>query len=98
YDHAVGRRLVDLLHRAGAVPKRSASLTVSSCAGSPSFRPLMHIITDCFANSEKSVQGTETMTAAEFATSMLALRTWSEHPAAALWYMTCWAEGRRPQE
>ena len=97
YDHSVGRRLVDLLHRAGAVPKRSASLTVSSCAGSPSFRPLMHIIIDCFANSEKSLRGMGVIAAAEFATSMQGLRAWSEHPAAALWYMTCWAEGRRPQ-
>ena len=96
YDPYVGRRLVDLLHQAGVIPKRSASLTVSSCAGSPSFRPLMHIIIDCFEASGKSLQEMGAMNAAEFAAHMQALRTWSGQPAAALWYMTCWAEGRRP--
>ena len=96
YDPSVGRRLVDLLHRAGAVPKRSASLTVSSCAGSPSFRPLMHIVIDCFENSKNALQAMGAMSAPEFDASMQGLRNWSDHPAAALWYMTCWAEGRRP--
>jgi len=96
FDPFVGRRLVSLLHRAGAVPKRSASLSVSSCAGSPAFRPLLRIVTDSFSGAGKSMVESGAVTKAEFEAGMGALRAWDADPAAALWYTTCWAEGRRP--
>lgn len=36
-----------------------------------------------------------TVVDAEIDRGIDALRTWAEHPAAALWYASCWAEGAR---
>ena len=36
------------------------------------------------------------ITADAFAAAVSELRTWGRRPDAALWYATCWAEGRRP--
>jgi ubiquinone/menaquinone biosynthesis C-methylase UbiE len=96
FDPFVGRRLVDLIHRAGVLPNRSASLSVSSCAGSPSFRPLLRIVIESFQGAGASMQASGAIAAKDFEAGMHALKTWNNHPAAALWYTTCWAEGRRP--
>jgi hypothetical protein len=97
FNPFIGRRLVDLLHDAGVAPKRSASLSVSSCAGSPSFRPLLQIVVESFHSAGKSMMQSGAIERDTFAAGMQGLRSWDEHPAAALWYTTCWAEGRRPK-
>lgn len=97
FNPFIGRRLVELLQNAGASPKRSASLSVSSCAGSPSFRPLLHIVVESFQSAGKSMMQSGAILSDEFESGMQGLRSWNDHPAAALWYTTCWAEGRRPK-
>jgi SAM-dependent methyltransferase len=97
FNPFIGRRLVDVLHGAGASPKRSASLSVSSCAGSPSFRPLLHIVVESFQSAGKPMMQSGAIDLEQFEAGMRGLRSWNDHPAAALWYTTCWAEGRRPK-
>jgi ubiquinone/menaquinone biosynthesis C-methylase UbiE len=96
FNPFIGRRLVELLQNASASPKRSASLSVSSCAGSPSFRPLLRIVVESFQSAGKSMMQSGAIGQDAFETGMRGLRSWNDHPAAALWYTTCWAEGRRP--
>jgi len=97
FNPFIGRRLVDLLHDAGAAPKRSASLSVSSGACSTSFRPLLHIVVESFRSAGKSMMQSGAIDPDQFEVGMRGLRSWNDYPAAALWYTTCWAEGRRPK-
>jgi len=93
----VGRRLVWLLHAAGAVPIRNNWIFFGSCAGSPTFA-------DVVLNLEKILVGARTVILATaqfelgfFDQAVAALRTWSTRPDAAFWFATCWAEGSRPE-
>jgi SAM-dependent methyltransferase len=96
FNPFIGRRLVDLLQHSGAIPKRSASLSVSSCAGSPSFHPLLRIVVESFQSAGKSMMQSGAIESEQFEAGMRGLRAWNDHPAAALWYTTCWAEARLP--
>jgi len=96
-DPCVGRRLVWLLHAAGAVPIRNNWIFFGSCAGSPTFA-------DVVLNLEKILVGARTVILATaqfelgfFDQAIAALRTWSTRPDAAFWFATCWAEGSRPE-
>ena len=95
-DPYVGHRLVSLLHQAGAKPMRSASLSVSACAGSPSFLPLLGIVMATFQGMGESMLTAGSIRKEEYEAGMKGLRAWTGFAEAALWYTTCWAEGRRP--
>jgi len=97
-DPCVGRRLVWLLHAAGAVPIRNNWIFFGSCAGSLAFP-------DIVANLEKILVGARTVILSTahiepefFDQALAALRTWSTRPDAAFWFAMCWAEGSRPED
>jgi SAM-dependent methyltransferase len=96
-DPCVGRRLVWLLHAAGAAPSRNNWLFFGGCAGSPTF-------TDVVVNFEKILEGARSVILSTahiepefFDGALAALRSWSTRPDAAFWFAMCWAEGIRPE-
>ena len=95
-DPFVGRRLIWLMHAAGASPMRNNNLSVSSCSGSPSFNPIFNIVCVLLDGARKFMISEKLIAETEFDSGMTALREWGQTPSAALWYATCWAEGKRP--
>ena len=94
-DPYVGRRLVGLLHAAGAVPDRNNWIFFGSCAGMPTFP-------DMVENLQKIVMGARTLILATahiqedaFDQAIADFMTWSTRPDAAFWFAMCWAEGTR---
>jgi SAM-dependent methyltransferase len=93
-DPYVGRRLVWLLHAAGAVPIRNNWIFFGSCSGAPAFLEVVE-------NLEKILQGARAPILARglieqtaFEQAIAALRSWGQQPDAAFWFSMCWAEGR----
>jgi ubiquinone/menaquinone biosynthesis C-methylase UbiE len=94
-DPYVGRRLVAMLHEAGATPSGNTWLFFGSCAGSPNFDPMVANFLGVLEGARESVLAAGELTDPEIEAGIEALRSWSERPDAALWYATCWAEARR---
>jgi SAM-dependent methyltransferase len=95
FDPWVGRRLVSLLHRAGAQPVASRTLFFGSCAGSTAFETMVANFVNIVDGARHEVQRQPGLNAARVDAGLDALRDWSRRPDSALWYSTCWAEGRR---
>lgn len=93
-DPLIGRKLVELLHLAGAQPRRNTSVFFGACAGSTRFAPLV-------ANLAEVLEGARTpvieggFQASDFDEIVAALRNWVKRPDAAIWYGINWAEGRK---
>jgi SAM-dependent methyltransferase len=94
-DPFVGRRLVSLLHEAGAVPRSSRSLGFDACAGGPDFQALAKNFIGILEGARTDLRRTGLASDDEIESGLEAFRAWAGHPAAALWYTTCWAEGIR---
>ena len=95
-DPYVGRHLVSLLHRAGATPSRNQCLFFGSCAGHPHFAPMVENFAGVIDGSRETVLKAGLATAGEIDAGLEELKNWGRRPDAALWYVTCWAEGIRP--
>ncbi len=94
-DARVGRRLVELLHQAGAVPERATSLPLGGCAGEPDFPGLVARIAAVLESKADRLlaRGVDLDTAAA---TLARLRTWSERADATIWHHIRMAVGRRP--
>ncbi|MDX1503620.1 MAG: SpoIIE family protein phosphatase, partial [Thermoanaerobaculia bacterium] len=97
-DPFVGRRLVSLLHGAGAHPSGNALLSFGSCAGDPAFDAFVANFLGLIRGAPEPILAASALTVAELEEGLERLEEWSRLPDAALWYATCWAEGRRPEE
>lgn len=95
-DPYVGRRLVAMLHQAGATPSGNTWLFFGSCAGSPNFDAMVANFVGVLEGARESVLAGGELPDSEIESGITALKSWSERPEAALWYATCWAEARRP--
>ena len=95
-DPFVGRRLISLIHGAGASPMRNNNLSVSGCSGSPSFGPIFDILCALLEGARQTMISEKLIAEVQFESGMASLREWGLAPNAALWYSTCWAEGKRP--
>lgn len=88
----VGRRLIQLLHRAGATPRFNTLVFFGSCAGQQEFgdfaRNLIHVLVEATPGMAETGLATT-----EIERALSELRTWSTLPDAALWYGLYWAEG-----
>ena len=94
-DPHVGRRLVQLLHQAGARPRFNTLVFFGACAGQPEFAPFIDNLVSVLEEAAAD------MVATGLAPDMIArclseIRTWSALPEAALWYGLYWAEGEKP--
>jgi ubiquinone/menaquinone biosynthesis C-methylase UbiE len=93
-DPYVGRRLVELLQGAGALPTRNTMVFFGACAGDPSFE----MIVDNFAGVLSGAQQATLplLDAPRFEAAMDELRRWRAQPNAAYWYSVPFAEAIRP--
>jgi SAM-dependent methyltransferase len=94
-DPFVGRRLVELLHEAGASPQRNTWLFFGSCQGHPTFDVIVNNLANILAGARETMLAERLIGAQSFEEGLTALRAWGGRPDAALWYSTCWAEGVR---
>jgi SAM-dependent methyltransferase len=94
-DPFVGRRLVSLLHAAGALPVRNTWIFFGSCSGSPAFPGVVENITRILIGAREAILSTARLDRKWFDQGIAALKKWSGLPDAALWFAMCWAEGSR---
>lgn len=92
-DAYVGRKLVALLHEAGARPQRNRWLFFGACAGEAEFPDYVENLARIFEGARAAIVSGGDATAAEVDGIAAALRAWRERPDAAIWFARCWAEG-----
>lgn len=95
-DPLIGRRLVALLHKAGAQPVRNTAIFFGSCTGDPNFAAFVENLAGVIEGARDTMVTHGLFDATYFEDVMDGFRTWSHRPDAALWYTICWAEGKRP--
>jgi SAM-dependent methyltransferase len=96
-DANVGRRLVALLHDAGAAPVRNTWVFFGSCAGERHFAGYVENLVGVVAGAREQVVGAGLPGADEFDGAIDNLREWGRRTDAAIWYAMAWAEGRRAE-
>lgn len=96
-DPIVGRRLVQLLHEAGAKPVRNAWIFFGSCSGQPEFPALVENMATILEGARDPIVGPGLMERSTFGEALRELRAWGRRPDAAIWFSICWAEGVRPR-
>lgn len=95
-DPFVGRRLVSLLHQAGARPARCTWLFFGASAGQPTFRGYVDNLVTILTGARSAILETAHLDEATFEDGVDALRSWVDRPDAAFWYGIAWAEATRP--
>ena len=95
-DPTVGRRLVALLHDAGAAPRRSTWIFFGGSAGMPSFPTLVENFLGLLEGVRETILSAGLLERAAFDEACDAIRAWGRRPEAAMWFGMCWAEGIRP--
>ncbi|MBI4168495.1 MAG: methyltransferase domain-containing protein [Acidobacteria bacterium] len=96
-DPYVGRRLVSLLHRAGAAPRRNTWIFFGSCAGHPDFPLLVGNLLSLLRGARAGIVNGDLLDDRAFEAATAAVEDWSGRPDAAFWYAIAWAEGIRPE-
>jgi ubiquinone/menaquinone biosynthesis C-methylase UbiE len=94
-DPFVGRRLVALLHKAGAQPVRNTWLFFGSCAGHPMFGGYVTNLVEILNGARETILAQGLLDLEMFDQGVAALRVWGRRPDAAFWYAIAWAEGVR---
>lgn len=97
-DPYVGRRLSALLSQAGAEPTRNDQLFFGSCAGDASLGAFVENFAGLIEGSAAQIVTMTTVGEEQLRAGVESLRRWGGRHDAALWYVTCWAEGQRPVE
>jgi ubiquinone/menaquinone biosynthesis C-methylase UbiE len=92
-DPYVGRRLVSLLHAAGAAPVRNTWIFFGACAGAPVFPAIVENLEKILVGARAVIIETAHLDEAVFDQTIAALRQWGTLPDAAFWFAMCWAEG-----
>jgi ubiquinone/menaquinone biosynthesis C-methylase UbiE len=95
-DPQIGRKLVALLHEAGAAPRRNAWIWFGSCSGELHFGPLVRNMLDILRGAREAILATGRLDSVAFDAAIAATRAWGTRPDAALWFAIAWAEGVRP--
>ena len=93
-DPVVGRRLVSLLHAAGARPVRNTWVFFGDCAGGAHFDLLVDNLVGVLQGAREAVLAAH-LDLELFEQALSAVREWGRRPDAALWYAVSWAEGVR---
>jgi SAM-dependent methyltransferase len=97
-DPYVGRRLVALLHDAGAQPRYNTWIFFGACAGQPAFAPLVTNLANILAGASATIVSLDLLPQKSVTDALAALHAWGSRPESALWYAVCWAEGVRPEK
>jgi len=94
-DPYVGRRLVQLIHEAGAQPVRNTWIFFGGCAGMEIFDVLASNMAGVVRSAQKAMIEMRLIDADAFDVIMRHYDEWARRPDAALWFSMCWAEGIR---
>ena len=97
-DPYIGRRLVSLLHDAGAESIRNDWIFFGSCSGQESFQGFVENFAGVIGGARQRVIDLTDLTGEMYDSAIAAFETWGERPDAALWYCTFWAQGQRLSE
>jgi SAM-dependent methyltransferase len=95
-DPYVGRRLVSLLHQAGASPRRNTWIFFGSCAGSPDFPGFVENITRILEGAREPILSPGLLDTGVFDAALASLEAWGRRADSAFWFAISWAEGIRP--
>lgn len=95
HDPYIGRKLVSLIHKAGATPTRNQFVFYGACAGMPEFPGLIANLYELLAGAAKTVVGLGKISERDYAGALMSLRQFAGQPDATLWYAINWAEGIR---
>jgi hypothetical protein len=96
-DAYVGRKLVSLLHQAGARPIRNDWLWFGGCAGDQTFTALAENFAGILRGAKESALKFGLIEPREFDAGLSELDAWKGLPDASLWFAICWAEGVRTE-
>ena len=95
-DAQTGRRLISLLHQAGAKPSRATLISWSNCAGHQEFPSLVHNLIEVIRTARAQVTRYHLLSSEAFDATLEEIARWSQQPDAAFWYAVSWAEGIIP--
>ncbi len=97
-DPYVGRRLVALLHEAGARPVKNRWLWFGACAGTgdDELQALAINIREILRGAEEAIREAGDLDRQTFAAALDGFDRWRDRPEATIWYASAWAEGVRP--
>lgn len=94
-DPFIGRRLVSLLHEAGAKPVRNTWIFFGSCAGQPNFDAVVNNVLSILRGARETILRQSSLDPAALDETLMQFAAWGKCPDAALWFSICWAEGVR---
>jgi ubiquinone/menaquinone biosynthesis C-methylase UbiE len=94
-DPYVGRRLVALLHAAGARPTAATGIFYGGAAGTPAFEAAARNLVRIMVGARDALTAPGMLAGDAFDGAVRALEAWSSRPDAACWFSLCWAEGVR---
>ncbi len=95
-DPLIGRKLVSLMHGAGARPVSNTQIFYGACAGAPLFGGIVHNIIGVLQGARATVISTKLIAPQIYDQAVTNLTEFLELPDAAVWYGINWAEGRKP--
>ena len=95
-DANIGRRLVELLHQAGATPVRNDELFFGSCVGDRDWGGYVDNVAGILIGARADIVATGKVADGDIDRAVGAWYEWSKRPEAAFWYTAPWAEGRKP--
>jgi SAM-dependent methyltransferase len=93
-DPLVGRRLVSLLHEAGAQPTRSTWIPFGGCAGMPIFDILWANMIGVVLTARRAIIDFQLMDETAVDAAIESYRSWARRPDATIWFAMSWAEGK----
>ena len=94
-DPYIGRRLVSMLHRAGAAEIQNRLVFFGGCAGNPDFDAYVTNVIGILEGAKALMLKEALIDERTFNGCIRELEKWGRFPDAALWYGACWAEGIR---
>ncbi|MEJ8566989.1 methyltransferase domain-containing protein [Elongatibacter sediminis] len=94
-DPLIGRRLVSLLHGAGARPVRAEQVFYGACAGEPAFNAVVDNLAGVLAGAREAVLAAGQISAAAYDQGLDELTALASKPDGVVWYVINLAEGRR---
>lgn len=94
-DPFVGRRMIQLLHQAGATPVRNAWVWFGSCAGEATLEGKVNNMIGILLEARKTIVAAGLLDSASFDEGIRALDAWRCRPDATFWFAFAWAEGKR---
>jgi SAM-dependent methyltransferase len=97
-DPYIGRRLVQLLHDAGARPVRNTWIFFGGCAGMDFFPTLAANMAGVVRSARDTILSMALFEEHAFAVVMREVDAWSKRPDAAIWFSMPWAEAVRETE